>query len=81
MAKNILERIEINPKVMHGKPVIRGTRIPVYVILNLLAGGMDENDILKEYPDITKVDIHACVAYGARLAEEEIGVLEEEALI
>ena len=81
MTKNILERIEINPKIMHGKPVIKGTRIPVYVILNLLAGGMNENDILKEYPDITKEDIHACMAYGARLTEEEVGVLEEEALI
>jgi uncharacterized protein (DUF433 family) len=76
-----LKRIVVNPKIMHGKPVIKGTRIPVYVILNLLAGGMKEEDILREYPDITREDILACMAYGARLTEEEVGVLEEEALL
>jgi len=81
MVNNALERIVIDTKIMHGKPVIRGTRIPVYVILNLLAGGMKEDDILKEYPDITKEDILACVAYGASLAEEEVGILEEEVLL
>ena len=79
--KDRLKRIVINPKIMHGKPVIKGTRIPVYVILNLLAGGMKEEDILKEYPDITREDILACMAYGASLTEEEVGVLEEEALL
>lgn len=76
-----LERIVVNPEIMHGKPVIKGTRIPVYVILNLLAGGMKEENILEEYPDITREDILACMTYGARLAEEEVGVLEEEALL
>ncbi|MCK4234672.1 DUF433 domain-containing protein [candidate division WOR-3 bacterium] len=76
-----LERIVVNPEIMHGKPVIKGTRIPVYVILNLLAGGMKEENILEEYPDITREDILACMAYGARLTEEEVGVLEEEVLL
>ena len=71
-----VERITIDPKIMHGKPVIRGTRIPVYVILNLLAGGMSEEEVLKEYPDLTRDDILACLEYAARLAEEEVGVLE-----
>ena len=71
-----VERITVDPKIMHGKPVIRGTRVPVYVILNLLAGGMSEEEVLKEYPDLTRDDILACLEYAARLAEEEVGVLE-----
>lgn len=71
-----VERITIDPKIMHGKPVIKGTRIPVYVILNLLAGGMSEEEVLKEYPDLTRDDILACLEYAARLVEEEVGVLE-----
>jgi len=70
------ERIVIDPKIMHGKPVIKGTRIPVYVVLNLLAGGMSEEEVLQEYPDLTREDILACLEYAARLAEEEVGVLE-----
>ena len=70
------DRITIDPKIMHGKPVIKGTRIPVYVVLNLLAGGMSEEEVLQEYPDLTREDILACLEYAARLAEEEVGVLE-----
>jgi len=70
------ERIIVDPEIMHGKPVINGTRIPVYVVLNLLAGGMSEEEVLKEYPDLTRDDILACLEYAARLAEEEVGVLE-----
>ena len=58
----ILERISIDPKVMHGKPCIKGTRIPVYLILNLLAGGLSESEILQDYPDLAKEDIQACQA-------------------
>jgi len=71
----IAERIEVDPKIMHGKPVIAGTRIPVYVILQLLAGGLSPEQICQEYPDLTKEDVQACLAYAARLTEEEIGVL------
>jgi len=70
------ERIIVDPEIMHGKPVIKGTRIPVYVVLNLLAGGMSEEEVLKEYPDLTRDDIRACPEYAAHLAEEEVGVLE-----
>jgi len=70
------DRIVIDPKIMQGKPVIKGTRIPVYVVLNLLAGGLGEEEILREYPDLTREDILACLEYAARLAEEEVGVLE-----
>jgi len=70
----IADRIVVDMQVMHGKPVIAGTRIPVYVVLNLLAGGFSPEQVLKEYPDLTLEDVQACLAYAARLAEEEIGV-------
>ncbi|MBM3157760.1 MAG: DUF433 domain-containing protein [Chloroflexi bacterium] len=71
-------RITIDPEVMHGKPVIKGTRIPVYIVLNLLAGGFKIEDVLREYPDLSKEDISACLEYAAELAQEEVGVLEAE---
>lgn len=58
-------RIEINPRIMLGKPVVRGTRIPVYVVLNLLAEGYDFKEIHKEYPDITKDDILAVLKFAS----------------
>jgi len=70
----IADRIVVDTQVMHGKPVIAGTRIPVYVVLNLLAGGFSPEQVVKEYPDLTLEDVQACLAYAARLAEEEIGV-------
>lgn len=62
-------RIEINPKIMMGKPVIKGTRIPVYVILNLLAEGYDVEKIIKEYPDLTRQDILAVLEYAAKVTK------------
>jgi len=53
------DRIEINPKKMGGKPVIKGTRIPVYFILELLANGWSFEDILESYPQLTKEGITA----------------------
>jgi len=70
----IAERIVVDTQVMHGKPVIAGTRIPVYAVLNLLAGGFSPEQVVKEYPDLALEDVQACLAYAARLAEEEIGV-------
>ena len=62
MAVYILERIEINPEIMLGKPVIRGTRIPVEIILRKLAEGATEADLLDAYPRLTKRDIQAALA-------------------
>ena len=62
-------RTEINPKIMMGKPVIKGTRIPVYVILNLLAEGYDFEKIQKEYPDLTRQDILAVLEYAAKVTK------------
>jgi len=69
-------RIEVNPKVMLGKPVIRGTRIPVELLLRKLSEGSSERDLLDAYPRLTRADIHAAIAYAAdSLACEETVVL------
>jgi uncharacterized protein (DUF433 family) len=66
----ITDRIEINPKVMLGKPVIRGTRIPVELILRKLSEGAREADLLDAYPRLRREDIHAAMGYAAdRLRE------------
>lgn len=68
----IAERIELNPKVYHGKPVIAGTRIPVYMVLGLLGNGLTAEEIIRDYYDhITKEDILACIRYANFLVEEE----------
>jgi uncharacterized protein (DUF433 family) len=70
-------RIEVNPKVMLGKPVIRGTRIPVELILRKLSEGAMEPDLLDAYPRLTREDIQAALAYAADiLAHDEIVELE-----
>lgn len=67
-----LDRIEINPKVMMGKPVVRGTRIPVDLILRKLGEGASEDDLLDAYPRLTLEDIRAALHYAAAtLAHEE----------
>jgi uncharacterized protein (DUF433 family) len=72
----ITDRIEMNPKVMLGKPVIRGTRIPVELILRKLSEGANEADLLEAYPKLTREDIQAAIRYAAdTLAHEEIIVL------
>jgi len=68
-------RIEVNPKVMLGKPVIRGTRIPVELILRKLSEGADEGDLLNAYPRLTRRDIQAALSYAAStLAHEDVVV-------
>ena len=57
------DRIEMNPRVMLGKPVIRGTRIPVELILRKLSEGASEADILDAYPHLTREDVHAALRY------------------
>jgi len=64
------ERISIKPDVCHGKPCIKGTRIWVSLILDLLASGETAEQILQEYPHLTREDIQACIAYGAEAARE-----------
>lgn len=66
----MLERISVDPLVCHGKACIKGTRVLVTVILDNLAAGVSEDDILKSYPSLTREDIRAALAYGAELAKE-----------
>lgn len=68
----LTDRIEINPKVMMGKPVIRGTRITVELILRKLSEGASEAELLDAYPRLTRQDIQAAIRYAAdALAHEE----------
>jgi len=60
----LFKRIELNPRVCNGKPVIRGTRIPVSVILEQLAQGESWDQILSGYPELTREDIHAVLDYA-----------------
>ncbi|PIV22097.1 MAG: antitoxin [Deltaproteobacteria bacterium CG03_land_8_20_14_0_80_45_14] len=72
----ITDRIEINPKVMMGKPVIRGTRLTVELILRKLSEGADEEDLMEAYPKLTREDIQAAIRYAAdTLAHEETIIL------
>ncbi len=66
----LLKRISIDPNVCFGKPCIRGTRIWVSLILDLLASGATTADVLSEYPDLVEDDIRAAIAYGAEMARE-----------
>lgn len=70
-----IERISIDPTICHGKPCIKGTRIPVFVILDSLAAGMTYEEIKAEYPPVTDEDIRACIQYASILAQEEEVVL------
>lgn len=67
----LLYRITVNPKVMAGKPVIRGTRIPVEQVLRLLAQGMTIKQVLDDYPHLTKDDIMAALLYAAKITGKE----------
>ncbi len=79
MGKDFLERIEINPKVMVGKPVIKGTRIPVELIVRMVAQGISETDILTEYPRLELTDIRAALLYAAMvLAQEDVFPLTQQ---
>jgi len=64
--KKLLERISINPKVMAGKPIIRGTRLTVEFILNLLAHGATMPEIIAEYQGLTQEDIQACILFASK---------------
>jgi uncharacterized protein (DUF433 family) len=73
MNQLLRQRISVDPKIMVGKPIIRGTRIPVELIVRMLAQGVPECDILREYPRLKLEDIRAALAYAAEtLANEDI---------
>ena len=70
----MIDRIVANPNILGGKPIIRGTRLSVEFILDLLASDVSEEEILEDYAHITKDDIHACLRYAARSCKNEIYV-------
>ena len=78
---NWQERIVADPEVLAGKPVIRGTRMAVEFVLDLLANGWSEGEVLKNYPRLTPEDILACIGYASALLKSErvypIKVLQE----
>ena len=69
--EGLLSRITVNPKVMVGKPTIRGMRITVEQILRALAAGIPERELLDEYPELEQKDIQAVLVYAAELVSEE----------
>jgi uncharacterized protein (DUF433 family) len=71
------DRVEINPKVMLGKPVIRGTRIAVELILRKLGEGTSHRELLKAYPNLTEDDIQAAITYAADALAHEETILTE----
>jgi uncharacterized protein (DUF433 family) len=64
------DRIEVDPEVLAGKPIVRGTRLAVEFILDLLAAGQSEADIVANYPGLAHEDVLACLAYASHLAHE-----------
>lgn len=68
--EELLSRISIDPNICYGKPCIKGHRVWVSLILDLLAGGMTVQGILDDYPQLKEADILACIAYGAEMSRE-----------
>lgn len=72
----MFDRILIDPEIYHGQACIRGTRIPVHQIVRMLANGDTIEELLEDYPSITREDILACLEYAATLAEEQVTPFE-----
>jgi len=76
---SLLNRISVNPRICHGQPCIKGTRIMVYIILDNLAAGISEAEILKAYPSLKSEDIRATLLYAAEMAKESfVPILVEQ---
>ncbi len=69
--EKFLEHISSNPDICHGKPCIKGTRIPVYLIVSLISEGMSIEEIINDYPSLTAENIKAAIQYAAKLCEYE----------
>ncbi|MBF0537781.1 MAG: DUF433 domain-containing protein [Nitrospirae bacterium] len=72
----MIKRISINPNVCHGQACIKGTRIPVHQVVRMLANGDSIEELLEQYPSITRNDVLACLNYAASLAEEQVTPVE-----
>ena len=71
-----MSRVVIDRKICHGEACIKGTRIPVHLILRMLANGDSIDDLLQEYPSLSREDILACFDYAASLVEEQVTPIE-----
>jgi len=71
MSDTLLQRIAVDRRVMTGKPVIRGTRVPVDLIVRMLAQGIPEAEVLREYPRLVPEDIRAALTYAAKVVAQE----------
>lgn len=69
---DLLERIQIDPRICHGKACVRGTRIPVSQVVQYLANGETVEGILAAHPELTTEDVRACLAYAAELTRERV---------
>lgn len=69
--RKLTERIEVNPEILGGKPVIKGTRIPVYLVLELLSAGYDFKRIMEAYPTLGEEDIKAAIEYASKIVKNE----------
>ena len=74
-----LDRITFDPKIMGGRACIRGMRITVALVLNLLAGGMTPQEIVRDYPPLESEDIHQCLRYAEWLAQDRFELMENQA--
>ena len=70
------DRISVDPRICHGQACVRGTRIPVHQIVKMLANGDSIDDLVDEYPTLTRKDILACLEYAGSLAEEQVAPIE-----
>lgn len=70
--EELLSRISVDPNICFGRPCIRGHRIWVSLVLDLLASGMSVQDVLAQYPQLEQADILACIAYAAEVARERV---------
>lgn len=70
-AANLLDRVTVDPAIMAGKPVIRGTRVPVELVVRLLSQGVTEAELLDDYPHLRREDLRAALAYAASVLSHE----------
>jgi uncharacterized protein (DUF433 family) len=74
------DRISIDPGICHGQACVKGTRIPVHQIVRMLANGDTVEELLGEYPSLSREDVMACLDYAAELAEEQVTPIQAASL-
>jgi uncharacterized protein (DUF433 family) len=73
------ERVSVDPMICHGQACVKGTRIPISVILDNVAAGIEMDELVSSYPSLTEDDVKAAIAYAAELARERTVLLPTEA--